>query len=831
MASTPVPTFIDDLLNRMTLREKVSLLAGTDMWYTVPVERLGIPSLKMTDGPNGARGAGSFTGGVKTACFPAGISLASTWNTELVERVGQALADEAKMKGAQVLLGPTVNIQRSPLGGRNFECFSEDPYLSARLAVAYINGLQREGVGASIKHYVCNDQEFERFSISSEVRERALREIYLPPFEAAVRESKPWTVMAAYNVVNGIAASENPYLLTEILRHEWGFEGVVVSDWFESVKSTAASVNAGLDLEMPVPRWRGDKLLEAAERGEVAEETINTSVRRLLLLLDKAGRFEHPEAIAEQAIDLPERRALVREAAAEGIVLLKNERQVLPLKAEQLTSIAVIGPNAQVAQITGGGSAQVNAHYAVTPLEGIVSRLGDRVRVGYEQGCTNYRLLPVLDTNLLLAGKQGDEHGLTIEYFNNNDLSGSPVNQETQLTTEIMWFAEFPARVDPEHFSMRATARFAPQEAGSYTFGLVSAGLSRLSIDGHEVIDNWTRQIPGVEYFGSGSTEVKAVVLLEAGREYLLTLEFAKSEAVMMTAVRLGLQPPLPADAIERAARLAAASDVAIVCAGFGGEWQSEGFDRPDMELPGLQNALIEQVAAANPRTVVVLNTGSPITMPWLEKVASVVQAWYPGQECGNAIADVLFGDVTPSGKLPQTFPVHVEDNPAYLNFPGENGKVYYGEGLFVGYRYYDKKRVAPLFPFGFGLSYTTFSYSPLRLSSQQINPDEALQVSVDITNTGLCAGKEVVQLYVRDVHAQLQRPEKELKAFAKVHLEPGERKTVTLSIMREALAYYDDLAHAWVAEAGEFEALVGASSRDIRAKATFALTESSKWL
>ena len=831
MTSTPVPAFIDDLLNRMILREKVSLLAGTDMWYTVPVERLGIPSLKMTDGPNGARGAGSFTGGVKTACFPAGISLASTWNMELVERVGRALADEAKMKGAQVLLGPTVNIQRGPLGGRNFECFSEDPYLSARLAVAYINGLQREGVGASIKHYVCNDQEFERFSISSEVRERALREIYLPPFEAAVRESKPWTVMAAYNLVNGVAASENPYLLTEILRHEWGFEGVVVSDWFESVKSTAASINAGLDLEMPVPRWRGDKLLEAAERGEVAEETIDTSVRRLLLLLDKAGCFEHPEVIAEQAIDLPERRALVREAAAEGIVLLKNERQVLPLKAEQLTSIAVIGPNVQVAQITGGGSAQVNAHYAVTPLEGIVSRLGDRVRVGYEQGCTNYRLLPVLDTSLLLADRQRGEHGLTIEYFNNNDLSGSPVNRETQLTTEIMWFAEFPAGVDPAHFSMRATARFTPQEAGPYTFGLVSAGLSRLSIDGHEVIDNWTRQTPGIEYFGSGSTEVKAVVPMEAGRAYLLTLEFAKSEAAMMAAVRLGLQPPLPADAIERAARLAATSDVAIVCAGFGGEWQSEGFDRPDMELPGLQNALIEQVAAANPRTVVVLNTGSPITMPWLEKVASVVQTWYPGQECGNAIADVLFGDVTPSGKLPQTFPVRVEDNPAYLNFPGENGKVYYEEGLFVGYRYYDKERIAPLFPFGFGLSYTTFSYSPLRLSSQQINPDEALQVSVDVTNTGPCAGKEVVQLYVRDVQAQLQRPVKELKAFAKVHLEPGEHKTVTLSITREALAYYDDLAHAWVAEAGEFEVLIGASSRDIRATATFALTESSKWL
>lgn len=830
MNSSSVPALIENLLGQMTLQEKVSLLAGTNMWYTVPIERLEIPSLKMTDGPNGARGAGSFTGGTKTTAFPAEISLASTWNTELVERIGQALADEARMKGAQVLLGPTVNIQRSPLGGRNFECFSEDPYLSARLAVAYITGLQREGVGASIKHYVCNDQEFERFSISSEVRERALREIYLLPFEAAVREAKPWTVMASYNLVNGVAASESPYLLTEILRDEWGFDGVVISDWFESVKSTAASVNAGLDLEMPVPRWRGKKLLAAVEQGEVQEATLDTSVRRLLLLLAKAGLFEHPQSQEEQAIDLPERRALVREAAAEGIVLLKNDNQALPLQREQLASIAVIGPNAKVAHVTGGGSAQVSAHYAITPFAGIVAKVEDQVRIGYEQGCTNYRLLPLLDMSLALAGTQGSEHGLAIEYFNNGDLSGTSIYQETQSTANLMWL-NLPAGVNPRQFSARLSARFTPQETGRYTFSLVSAGLSRLLLDGREIIDNWTQQTRGREYFGYGSTEVQAVVSLEAGHQHQLALEFATSEASQMAAVRLGLLPPIPADAIERAAQLAATSDVAIVCVGFGGEWQSEGFDRPDMELPGQQHALIEQVAAANPRTIVVLNTGSPITMPWLDQVAAVVQAWYPGQECGNAIADVLFGDVVPSGKLPQTFPARVEDNPAYLNFPGENGKVYYGEGLFIGYRYYDKKQVAPLFPFGFGLSYTTFGYSAMRLSAREIGPDDTLQVSVNVTNTGPRAGKEVVQLYVRDRQARLQRPEKELKAFAKVHLEPGECKMVTLSIGRSALAYYDDSLHQWVAEAGEFDVLVGASSRDIHALATFTLKNSSSWL
>lgn len=481
---------VEDLLRQMTLQEKVAMLAGTNTWYTVPVERLGIPSLKMSDGPNGARGAGGFTGGVKAACFPAEISLASTWDTDLIERVGQALAREAKLKGAQVLLAPTVNIQRSPLGGRNFECFSEDPYLSARLAVAYITGLQGEGVGASIKHYVCNDEEFERFTISSEVRERALREIYLQPFQTAVREVKPWTIMAAYNLVNGIPASENSYLLTEILRREWGYDGVVVSDWFMSVKSTAASVNAGLDLEMPSPQWRGEKLLEAVRRGEVEEATIDVSVHRLLQLLVKAGLFEHPvgaQCIApspEQGTDLLEHRALLREAAAEGIVLLRNEQHTLPLQRESLTSIAVIGPNAQVAQLMGGGSAQVNAPYAITPFEGIVNTVGDYISVRYEQGCTNHKYQPLLDMSLVLAGKQGSEHGLAIEYFNNSDLSGTPILKETKTSSEFMWFGEMPKGVNPQQFSLRATGRFRPQERGDYTFGLVSAGRGRLSIDG-----------------------------------------------------------------------------------------------------------------------------------------------------------------------------------------------------------------------------------------------------------------------------------------------------------------------------------------------------------
>jgi len=386
-----------------------------------------------------------------------------------------------------------------------------------------------------------------------------------------------------------------------------------------------------------------------------------------------------------------------------------------------------------------------------------------------------------------------------------------------------------PKGVDPKQFSFRATGRFTPRQTGDYTFGMVNAGPARFSLDGRVVIDQWSQPTVGADFLGAPETQ--ETLTLEAGRTYLLTLEYATSEESLLAMVRLGCLPPQQALAIERASALAASSDVAIVCVGFGGEWQSEGFDRPTMDLPGKQDVLVEQVAAANPRTIVVLNTGSPISMPWIEKVAAVVQAWYPGQECGNAIADVLFGDTNPCGKLPQTFPARLEDTPTSLDFPGENGKISYGEGLFVGYRSYEKKKVAPLFPFGFGLSYTTFSYSPLRLSAQQISPGDTLQVSVDVTNTGQRAGKEIVQFYVHDEQASLQRPEKELKGFAKVQLEPGERKTVTLPFARNALAYYDDLTHEWVAEAGEFEVLVGASSQDIRATATFTLTATTRWL
>lgn len=805
---------IDRLLDAMTLEEQAALLAGASAWETVPIPRLGIPAIKVSDGPNGARGGGALVGGVSAACFPAAIGLAATWNTELIEQVGQALAEEALTKGARVLLAPTVNIHRTPLNGRNFECYSEDPHLSARLAVAYITGLQRHGVAATVKHFICNDSEFERNTISSEVDERTMREIYLPPFEAAVKEAGAWAIMSSYNRVNGSYVSESPALLRDLLKDEWGFDGVVMSDWY-ATHSTAAALNGGMDLEMPGPtRWRGEQLVADVRSGAVDAADVRESARRMLRLIARVGAFDDPAIPAEQALDRPDHRALIRRAGAEGIVLLKNDG-MLPLDPARQGTIAVIGPNAKMAQIMGGGSATVNAHYRITPYEGIAARFGEAAELRYSQGCTNHKLLP----HLQLDG------GFSVAYFNGPEPEGEPALTTTGGGAEQMWFAPPGPGVDPNAFAARLSGSFTAATSGPHQFSLVSAGLSRLSLDGQLLVDNWAAHRPGEHYFGFGSAEVVGEARLEAGRRYEIVVEYRRQPDQQFAAVRVGCLPPFPADAIEQAVALAAAADVAIVCVGLTGEWESEGYDRAHLGLAGRQDELVARVAAANPRTVVVLQTGSPVAMPWLGEVAAVLQAWYPGQECGNAIADVLAGAVNPSGRLPQTFPARLEDHPAIFNYPGENGRVRYGEGIFVGYRAYERRQVAPLFPFGYGLAYTSFGYANLRLSAQTIGPDETLSVRVDVTNTGERAGAEIVQLYVRDEQARVARPVQELKGFARVELAPGATATVELRLGWRDLAFYDDLRGAWVAEAGTFELRVGASSQDIRLSAAFSLT------
>jgi beta-glucosidase len=801
---------INNLLNQMTLEEKVTLIAGKDMWNTVPIERVGIPQMKVSDGPNGARG-GDMGGDVTAACFPVGIALGATWNPELLHTIGQALADEVKDKGAHILLAPTVNIHRGVLNGRNFECYAEDPYLSAQLAAPYIQGLQSQKIGACIKHYICNDSEFERHSMSSDVGQRALHEIYLPPFKTAVHDAQTWSIMSSYNRVNGEYVSESSYLLRDILKDGLGFDGVVISDWWGSYSNHAAA--GGLDLEMPGPaRFMGAHLVTMVQNGELDEAIIDDKVRRILRLMHRTGVFERPATAKEVGPDRPATRALIRRAGAEAIVLFKNEGDILPLTPNQLQSIAVIGATARWTPIMGGGSAQVATHYTLSHLEGIQNAAGEHTAVHYTIGTpTNFKLLPKLETNRTT--------NWSADIFPNFNLEDQPAASQSANKAEIFPMNNMPAHIG-EQFSIRYTTTFTPPESGVFTFSLVSGGLTRLLVNGQLLIDNWSQQTKSELYFRQASTEVRGQVALTADQPAELVVEYSARSAGLRV-WRIGCLPPVPANPIAQAAQLAAQCDVAVVFAGLSGEWESESYDRPHMDLPGEQNELIAAVAAANPRTIVVLNTGSPVSMPWVDDVPAILETWYAGQESGNALADVLFGHADPGGRLPQTFPVRLEDNPTFINYPGENGHVLYGEGIFVGYRYYEKKKLAPLFPFGHGLSYTTFAYSNLQVGNQYA-PGDTITVTVDVTNTGSRTGQDVVQLYLHDVKSKLVRPYKELKAFAKITLAPGATQTVTLTLDESSLAYYDPAKPGWVAEAGEFELHIGRSSQDIRLSATF---------
>jgi len=795
---------IEEIIREMTLDEKISMLAGANLWVTVPIHRLNIPAFKVTDGPNGSRGSQGNMG-PSSVCTPVGIALGATWNINLLKQVGQVLADEVKQKGAHVLLGPTVNIHRSPIAGRNFECFSEDPYLSGELAIAYIKGIQSGGVGACIKHFVCNDQEFERMSISSEVDERPLREIYLEPFRKAISAAKPWAVMSAYNRVRGVYASENDYILKTILKDEWGFDGIIMSDWFGTYTDKVPA--GGLDLEMPGPArsMSARNVANALESDMLTEEALDNKVSRLLGMMVKAGLLEHPELQPERGEDRAEHRAIIREAAQEAIVLLKNENNILPLAG--VKSIAVIGENARWAQILGGGSSAVTPHYVISPLDGIRSRAGEQVQVKYAPGCFIHRTLPAPDADTL-STKNGD-CGLFVEVFDNLDFSGIPAFTQTNKQVQFGWFSDSVPNVNQGRFSVRLSGFFTPKESGLHSFGLSTIGRGRLYIEDKEAIDNWTVSTPYLQKM----FEMHMV----AGQRYAIKVEYNWEGNPLWRSLSLGHLPPHAPDLMAEALEAAATSDVIVLVAGLTPEWESEGFDRVDMKLPGLQNELIERVAEVNPNVVVVLNNGSPVEMPWLDKVRGVLQLWYDSQEQGNALADVLFGDVSPSGKLPITFPKRLQDNPTFINYPGENGKVVYGEGLFVGYRYYDKKEMAPLFPFGFGLSYTTFEYSNLRLNREKFNIADGLTATMDVKNTGKRTGQEVVQIYVRDVRSSLVRPQKELKKFFKIVIKPGETITVTTYLDKEAFWFYDPAQSAWITQPGEFEILVGSSSQDIR--------------
>lgn len=808
---------VEELLNQLTLKEKVALLSGQDAWNTVPIERLGIPSLTMTDGPHGVRAnrteAGRRAG--PTTAFPTGVSLASSWNPELVERASAALGEETRAMGCDILLGPCVNIVRHPLAGRNFEAYSEDPYLAGRIGAAWVTGVQSQSVGASLKHFACNNQEFERFRGSSIVDERTLREIYLPQFEMIVKDTQPWTVMCAYNRINGVYASQHNTLLNEILRGEWGFEGVVVSDWAAN-HTTVESVQGGLDIEMPGPaKYYGKLLVEAVNNWQIDEAVIDNAVRRILKMILRSGQMDNPQARPAGAANTFEHQRLAREIAEEAITLLKNDNHALPLKIDTIQSIAVIGPNAADLQISGGGSSRVEPPYRVSPLEGLKAKLGQRMKIEFEPGCDNYVELPAIKPAYLTpAGGAG--HGVKAEYFANADLSGVPDAVRVEPTLDLWWWNEGPdTRVPVRRFSARWTGKLIVPQSGRHTLKLSNTGRARLYLDGKLVIEQAATSNP---HIGS-SIEVE----LTAGREYDLKAELIKTTDEHFAHLRAGLAyRPEPDNRFARAVELARSSDVAIVFAGLPENYETEGRDRPDMELTGPQAELIQSVAQANRNTIVVLNVGSPVTMPWLDDVAAVVLAYYPGMEGGHVIANILCGDANPSGKLTVTYPKRLADTPAFINYPGAQ-EVYYGEGIFVGYRYYDQRDIAPLFPFGHGLSYTTFEYGEIQVPAS-VKRGAPIEVSITVKNTGSVEGKEVAQLYLSDQQSSLARPPKELKGFAKVALRPGESQTVRFTLDERALSFYDPNRRRWAAEPGEFEILIGSSSRDIRARATFKL-------
>lgn len=786
---------IDDLIDAMTLEEQVSLLSGEDFWSLPAIERLGIGKLRVTDGPNGARGGGGLVGGVKATAFPVGISLGATWNVALLHEVGVALAGETKSKNAHMLLAPTVNIQRSVTNGRNFECYSEDPILTAELAASFIQGLQEQGIAATIKHFAGNESEIERTTMSSQIDERSLREVYLIPFEWAVRKAGTKGVMTAYNKVNGTYASKHNWLLTDVLRNEWGFDGLVMSDWFGS-HSTAPTVNAGLDLEMPgPPRDRGAKLVAEVEAGTVSRDTIRQRVHAVLSVMEWTGALTDQRPFEERAEDRPENRELIRRAGAEGIVLLKNEG-ILPLKPGQ--RIAVIGPNAKVAQIMGGGSSQLNPHYRVSPWQGLVSALGEDV-LTYAPGCGNSRFEPLLQSTL------------TVQFFRGRTLSGDVVGTETIEGAETFWVGTIAGgQIAATDFSARLSGQFVPEHSGTHRVGIASAGLSRVYVDGKLIADAWTNWTKGRTFFEEGCDEIVGTVELTAGKPAEIVIEFAtKDHSVLgLAALRMGIGLPLGEADIAHAAQIAAEADVALVFIGRNGEWDTEGSDLPAIALPGEQNALVAAIARANPRTVVVLQTGGPVEMPWLDQVPGLLQAWYPGQEAGNAIADVLSGSREPGGRLPQTFPLRWSDNPAYsqdpLVYPGQDGQVEYREGLFVGYRHYDRHGIAPLFPFGYGLSYTRFSYGELDVDTTRLDEGVA-RVSLDVRNSGDRPGSTVVQIYVEPHDAPLSRPGKELKGFVKLALDAGQSQRITIDLDARSFSYFDVDNQQWVAEPGDY--------------------------
>ena len=797
-----------NLLKELTLDEKVTLLSGFNNWYTNKIERLNIPSIKMSDGPNGVRGDG--TSGKSSACFPCPILMGSTWNEDLFYEIGEALGEEANDKDVDVLLGPTINLHRHPLGGRHFENYSEDPFLVGKLATAYVKGVQSKKVSACLKHFIANDTEFERHTSSSNVDERTLREVYLLPFEMGVKEGNSKSVMSAYNKLNNIYCSSHKELLIDILKKEWNFDGYVVSDWGAALE-TVENAHGGLDLEMPGPgnTW-GKKLLEAVTEGLVDEEVINDKVERILNIAEFSGRFDSPVNKLEKSNIRKSHNKLLRKVASEGMVLLKNKK-ILPLKKSAIKKLAVIGPNAKNSQIIGGGSASLKPHYQVHPFEALQERFSDDFSISYAEGAKTNKYLPKLNERLF----SNSEDGFLVEYFDKE------INKDKLISSEVLkgnkfWVFEGFAKdiINKEErpsVIVRFSCDYSPDVSGEHDFEIFGIGLGKLKIDGKVLIDNWNETTQGEAFFSFATAPKRNSIYLDKNETYKFEVEYFFEGR--FPAIHFGCMPPEKENLLEEAIKTSREADAVILIVGTNSDWETEGNDRSELALPADQDKLIESVIKENANTVVVINSGSPVSMPWINDSNAILQSWFGGQEYGNALADLIFGEINPSGKLPTTFPVQIEDTPAFDYYPGENSQMNYEEKLLIGHRWYERKGKKPLFPFGFGLSFTKFSFSDLEVIKKD---DLNINCKFRIKNFGEMDGHEVAQCYVAFLKAEEDEPLKTLQSFKKVFIEKNKEIELEISLNKRNFSYWDVDKKDWMVKPGEYRIDIGSSSEKI---------------
>lgn len=793
--STPtIEARAEALLRQLSLEEKIDLIGGLDNFYIRDIWHIGLPRLKMADGPAGVRNYGPAT------TF-GGIGLAATWDSQLAERVGAIIGQDARARGVHFVLGPGVNIYRAATCGRNFEYFGEDPFLASRTAVAYIRGMQSEGVSATIKHFVGNDQEYDRHNGDSLIDERTLREIYLPTFEAAVKEAQVGAIMDSYNLTNGLHMTQNPDLNIDVAKKEWGFDGIMMSDWDATYDGVAAA-NGGLDLEMPSGKFMNRAtLLPAVKSGQVSEGTIDDKVRRILRTAIRFGWLDREQTDLSIPLLNQKGAKVALEAARSSMVLLKNDN-LLPFDQSKIKSIAVIGPDAYPAQAVGGGSARLRPFTAISFLEGISKYLGDKANVYSDEGILS--LAEMADATNFSIDEGGTQPGLRAEIFDNPNLSGVPSLRRTDGHVN---FHILDDGAKDDHVSARWTGYFTPRAAGDhliFTQDNGEEGGSRLYVDDKPVIDNWNHA-----YARVGQVHMN----LSSGA-HKIRFEYFSNGNWSGPNVKLGIIRP--ETAVTAAAKtIASHADAVVVAVGFDPSSESEDSDRT-FQLPPAQDELIQQLSAVNKNIVVVVTSGGAVDMtPWLDSVPALFEAWYPGQEGGTALAQLLFGEYSPSGKLPVSFERRWQDNAIHDNYypRGTGQRIVYAEGVFLGYRYFDKEKMKPAFPFGFGLSYTTFAYKNLTVTPARASGDQSVTVSFDITNSGLRPGAEVAEVYVGEIHPAIPRPLKELKGFAKIQLEPGETRHVSVPLNRRAFAYYNVKNHDWTVDAGDFNIYVGGSS------------------